>query len=162
MFERGRWLKIATEVLILADMNTEGSRIFVMRNNRLRLIKFDGGSKSVVRSRNRLIRLYNALRQEGGWRAVQEQRGAKNVAIVYNFAVHGKEPVNLEDRKACFLPARRCPSCKRPMQNNKPHEHKVIPQWMKVWRALPKEKRDALIRGLMSGELTVIKKVTKA
>lgn len=87
----------------------EGSQVFVMKNNRVRLVKSDGGNLRVVKSRNRLIRLYNALRQKGGWRAVQAERGAKNVAIVYNFAMHGQEPKCIEDRKACFLYKERKP-----------------------------------------------------
>lgn len=74
-----------------------------MKNNRLRLIKNNGGSSYNLRERNRLIRLYNALRQKGGWRAVQKECGARNVAVVYNFALHGTEPKNIEDRKACGL-----------------------------------------------------------
>ncbi len=85
-----------------------------MKNNRLRLIKKDGGNPKTVRARNRLIRLYNALRRNGGWRAVQKERGAKNVAIVYNFAVHGKEPKSIEDRKACFLYKERKPRAAKP------------------------------------------------
>lgn len=120
-----------------------------MKNNRLHLIKNDGGSIRILRARNRLIRLYNALRKNGGWRAVQEQRGAKNVAIVYNFAMHGVEPSNIEDRKACFLPARKCPTCKRSLPNGKPHVHKEQPSWMKAWRQLPKDKRDNVIRSFI-------------
>lgn len=120
-----------------------------MKNNRLKLIKNNGGSVRVTRARNRLIRLYNANRKNGGWREVQRLCGAKNVAIVYNFAVHGDEPPNLEDRKACFLPARKCPTCKQSLPNGKEHQHKEIPSWMKSWRQLSKDKRDGAIRSFI-------------
>lgn len=120
-----------------------------MKNNRLRLIKSSGQDKTTVKSRNRLIRLYNALREKGGWRAVQKERGASNVAVAYNFALHGIEPKRIEDREACFLPVNKCLSCHRPIKSNKPHEHKAIPSWMKAWKQLPKEKRDNVIRSFI-------------
>lgn len=71
-----------------------------MKNNRVKLIKSDGGNPRVIRARNRLIRLYNELRN---WRRVQEKCEASNVAVVYNFALHGVEPKNEKDRRACGL-----------------------------------------------------------
>lgn len=131
-----------------------------MKNNRLRLVKCEGHDKKVVRARNRLIRLYNQVRKDGGWRKVAEVRDSSNQAYVYNFAIHGKEPPSPEERKACFLPFNICETCRRPIRPDVKTnvERKPIPDWMQRWRKLPKIKRDALIRGLMNGELTVVKK----
>ena len=101
----------------LYQNNRKGSRYFVMRSNRLRLIKNDGGSVRIIRARNRLIRLYNDLRN---WRAVQEKCGASNVAVVYNFALHGIQPKNEKDRRACFL-----------IQDPKPKDpYRILPKWL--------------------------------
>lgn len=73
-----------------------------MKNKRLHLIK---KGEAHAYKRNKLIRLYNTLRKEGGWRAVAKERNSKNQQYIYNFAVHGIEPPesNLVERKACFL-----------------------------------------------------------
>jgi hypothetical protein len=120
-----------------------------MRNNELPLLRHNGNDKNIVRARNKLIRLYNEFRQSGGWRAVAKARGSKNQQYIYNFAMHGIEPTNPVERRACFLPDRVCETCKRTIRENKPHVHKEMPEWMKQWRALPKEKREELIRGFM-------------
>jgi len=77
-----------------------------MKNNRLGLIKSNGGIHYNLRARNRLIRLYNKVRKNGGWREVAKLRGSKNQQYIYNFAMHGKEPPfsNPSERKACYLP----------------------------------------------------------
>lgn len=117
-----------------------------MKNNMIALLPLNDGDQRVVRSRNRLIRLYNQLRDRGGWRAVAKARGSKNQQYIYNFAMHGIEPRNLVERKACFLPARICEMCKRPVRSiGTKYEHKEIPGWMKQWKKLPKEQRDEVI-----------------
>jgi len=129
-----------------------------MTDNRLKLIISDGANRKVVRARNRLIRLYNALRHEGGWRAVARERGSKNQQYIYNFAMHGIEPPNPRERKACFLPDRICETCKRPVRDKKPHVHIEVPEWVKKWRKLPKEKRYDIIHGLMTDEYALTRR----
>jgi len=81
-----------------------------MKNNKLPLIenKEDGLVYEFVKieAQNRLRKLYNKLKNQGGWRAVAEKRGSKNQQYVYNFAMHGIEPPvkNIDERKACYLP----------------------------------------------------------
>lgn len=76
----------------------------------------------VIQARNRLFRLYDRL---GTWRAVQEQRKVKNVATVYNFAVHGIAPREPVERVKLFLPR----------QPRKPREKRPdAPEWLKAIR----------------------------
>jgi hypothetical protein len=77
-----------------------------MKNNRLKLVRSNGGSVNDLRARNRVIRLYNALQQKGvkgGWRAVAKERGSKNQSYIYNFAMKGIKPSNHAERVACYL-----------------------------------------------------------
>ena len=47
----------------------------------------------------------------------------------------------------------------KPKPRRKPGDTvKHIPQWMAAWRRVPKEKRDALLKGLMENRLTVIER----
>lgn len=102
----------------------EGSQVFVMKNNKVRLIENGGGIVDNLKSRNRLIRLYNRVRKSGGWREVARQRGSKNAQYIYNFAMHGKEPPysNPSERKACYLSVAK----KRIATNKEP-----LPEWLR-------------------------------
>lgn len=66
-----------------------------MKNNKISIVHDPLCDPSTLKCRNRLIRLHNAL---GNWRNVQQKLGVKNVATVYNFAMHGIEPRNTEER----------------------------------------------------------------
>src|SRR5262245_10001706 len=102
-----------------------------MKNNRVRLIRSDGCDQNTVRARNRLIRLYNAVSKNGGWRTVQKQIGSKNVGVVYNFAIHGIEPKNIDERVKIGL-KNKCPTCKRAIKENTGQRVRVpCPDWMK-------------------------------
>jgi hypothetical protein len=125
-----------------------------MKNNRLALIKSDGGILGDLKSRNRLIRLYNRVRKSGGWRSVRDELKIKNVATVYNFAIHGTEPKNLDERKKLGL-KKKCPTCKRAIkENDKPHEHKQEPEFLKFWKRLDKKIRyKIIIEGLSKHDI---------
>lgn len=120
-----------------------------MRNNRLVLIDNCGGIVDNLLSRNRVIRLYNRMRKFGGWRSVRDELKIKNVATVYNFAVHGLEPKNLDERRKLGL-KKKCPTCKRTIrENGKQHEHKVEPEFLKLWKRQDKKIRyQIIIEGL--------------
>jgi len=126
-----------------------------MKNNRVRLVRSNGKDVSLVKSRNRLIRLYNAHRENRGWRAVQDELGVKNVATVYNFAMHGIEPKNLEERKKLGL-KKKCPTCKRSIkENGRSHVHKDEPEFMKLWKKIEKKTRwQIIIEGLRNHGVT--------
>lgn len=116
-----------------------------MKNNRVLLIKKTEGDSYTVRARNRLIREYNKHRNNGGWRSVRDKFKVKNVATVYNFAMHGTEPKNLEERIKLGL-KNICPTCERPIRKSSAKKaRKPVPEFMKVWRKLPTQKRNEII-----------------
>jgi hypothetical protein len=51
-------------------------------------------------AQNRLLKLYSKLKRKGGWRAVADRLGIKNVSYVHRFALHGELPNNPEIRQA--------------------------------------------------------------
>lgn len=116
-----------------------------MKNNKVRLIGKDEGERYTVIARNKLIRAYNAHRENGGWRAVRDEIGIRNVATVYNFAMHGTEPKNMEERKKLGL-KKRCPTCNRAIkENGKTHIHRETPEFMKIWNKQDKKLRYRII-----------------
>lgn len=92
---------------------------FVMANNTYLVNAETDDVLYVVRAKNRLFRLYERL---GTWRAVQHELQVRNVATVYNFAVHGIAPRDPGERVKIFLPR----------QPRKPKEAPAdVPEWLK-------------------------------
>lgn len=126
-----------------------------MKNNKIPVIDEPLSDQSTVKIRNRLIRRYNTLRRKGGWRAVRDEFGIKNVATVYNLAMHGIEPKNIEERKKLGL-KKKCPTCKQTIkENGKPHIHKDEPEFMKLWKKLEKKIRwQIIVEGLRNHDVS--------
>lgn len=112
------------------------------------------------KANKKLVQYAKAMHKEmKTWEIIREmeRRLGVNHKYISNNLTKGISPSYLTDtgraaRKAMFM--REIP----PRQHKAKAPGQPTPEWMKLWRKVPKQVRDTLLKGLMTNKLTVIKK----